>query len=149
MEYSTRRQRYSSSETQAVGDRPAPRRSRRAFAPRRSTRANSKRALPGYLSAALANLLAVLTVRLAVLVALDTVFAAVPVALDTVLAALPLADDNLRAAVRVADLTAPLTIFSIEERGGGRLMPCALSNALTASDNSFTRSVSRSTSDDV
>src|SRR5450432_772222 len=91
-----------------------------------------------YFIAALASLPATLTVLFAVLVALDTVFAAAPVA-----------DETVRDAVRVADLTAPLTIFSIGDLGGGRLMPCAFSNAFTASDNSFTRSERRSTSDEV
>src|SRR5664279_146105 len=75
-----------------------------------------------YFIAALASLPATLTVFFAVLVALDTVFAAAPVA-----------DETVRDAVRDADLTAPLTIFSIGDLGGGRFMPCAFSNAFTAS----------------
>jgi hypothetical protein len=77
-------------------------------------------------------------VRFAVLVAWDTVFAAVLVA-----------DEAVRDAVRVADLTAPLSVFRIDDAGGLRLMPCAFNNAFTASDNSFTRAERRSTSADV
>ena len=88
------------------------------------------------MSAAFAALLALRSVFRAVFVAVDTPFAAVFVAVDIV-----------RAAVRVAPLTAPLTIFLTGEARGLRLMPCALSSALTASDNSSTRFVSCLTSD--
>src|SRR6266403_1929565 len=76
-----------------------------------------------YFIAALASLVATLTVCFGVLLALDTVFVAVPVP-----------DETVRDAARVAGLTAPLTVFSVGDAGGGRLILCAFNNAFTASD---------------
>ena len=80
---------------------------------------------------------------MAILPAVRSVFRAVFVALETVFAAVLVAVDMVRAAVRVAPFTAPSTIFLAGDERGLGLMPCALSSALTASDNSSTRSVNR------
>ena len=88
-------------------------------------------------SAALASYVAALEVFFAFLGAEGTVLAAVLVSPEAVLAA-----------VGVALRAAPFAVLRIED-AGGRRMPCALSKALTASDNSLTRSLSFSTSEDV
>src|SRR6266404_7987757 len=118
-------------------------RGRRAIAPRVS---GGKLA---HLLDALAVISRHFNAALASLVAVFMVFFAVLPAVDMVLAALFVAPETVLAAVRVALRTAPFTIRRAADAGGLRRMPCALSKALTASDSSLTRSLRRSTSEEV